>query len=80
MTVKQNAKCPGTDIFTAQEPQPIETLAVVEEATLFRGKRSFLHQRIPIRGSAPAASREILARCLTHKRIVMSPNISAAPL
>ena len=27
MAVKQNLKCPGSDIFAAQEPQPVEALA-----------------------------------------------------
>ena len=80
MAVKQNTKCPGSDIVAAQEPQPVETLAVVEVCEHFRGKRGFLHQRISIRDSVPAASREILARCLTHKRIAMSPNMSAVSL
>src|SRR5580704_13350166 len=80
MAANQNLKCSGSDIFAAQEPQPIETLTVVEVGERFGGKRAVLHQIFPIRDSVPAASREILARCLTHKRIAMSPNMNAASL
>jgi hypothetical protein len=41
MAVKQNTKCPGSNIFAAQEPQPVETLAVVEVGERFRGKAGF---------------------------------------
>jgi len=80
MAAKKNLKCSGSDIFAAQEPQPVEALAVVEGAKRFRSKRNVLHQLFPIRGSVPAASRVILARCLAHKRIAIRPNVTAAPV
>src|ERR1700730_2818902 len=49
MAAQQNVKCPGSDIFAAQEPQPVETLAVVEGAKRFRAKRSFVHALVTIR-------------------------------
>src|SRR5208283_5814532 len=37
MAAEKNLKCPGADIFAAQEPQPVKALAVVEGAKRFRG-------------------------------------------
>ena len=74
VAVKQNLKCPGPDIFAPQEPQPVEALAVIEGGERFRASGAPSINPSRIRDSVPARSREILARCLAHKKIAMTPN------
>src|SRR5262249_19293704 len=76
---EQVLKRPRPDVVAAEKPQPVESFPVVKQSKRLI-KRLVGHQLDPIRDSVPAASRAMLARCLSHNMTAIRPNTSAAPL
>src|SRR5690606_29732984 len=78
--IDECAESARADILAADEPKPIESLAVRElhRGDCFDSRHGFT-AGCPILVSVPAMSRAMLARCITKARTVMTKNNIASP-